>query len=626
MVSITKSFFGLWRKDESRTFTKTLALFCAQRAGQWSDELTNLVQSDDIAALCAFDITYVSGLNVTELRYARQCLSFYSKNTDYELRDTEREGWLSFIKSEYQNLLTNKKWSFQYQHGILYSHDDCILLAIARKIADILGECPKLESLEFGFGPGSNANVSKRTGPRHKLQAVPACSNDMVPILSELALTIPHYFNSHINRLKSRYVELFNGRLSFVDKNALTKRSILIEPVLNTFVQKGIGKIMKQRLLAFGCNLYSQVKNQMLALQGSIDGTIATVDLKNASNRIALLVVFHLVGLYCPEWLELLLTTRTGKYEYKGQVRSLEMFSSMGNGFTFELESLIFYATALVVAERLRLDVSKVSVFGDDICIPTEGVALLYETLRKMGFEINELKSFVDPCVPFRESCGLDYYEGQNIRPFYQRGRWTPARVIGFLNFDRSHYELVHTLRHLIQDYIPHELLEFGPPGLGDGHIHVFDFEVQDVLCPTIQRRQKPFDTEKLFTKDSRLSDLMDRFPGHQPNRYFYSFVKTPLKDDVDEVLEIGDELFPLYDIYAKPSQRFLKKESQWLVSYDAYGIPHYRRELPFDFPKFTKDKTISKQEVEKDVFTEDDPYTLRGGWESKKCKIYVHT
>jgi hypothetical protein len=620
MLNVNQKFFGFWRKCDANKLTKTLALFCAKRSGQWSEQLVNLVESDDFAALIAFDISYTTGLNVRELQYARQCLAFYSKDSDIKLVDTERAGWLTFIKSEFQNRVTNKKWSFQYQNGILYSHDDCILLAIARKISEIIGDPPLLEEMRFGFGPGSNANVTKKTGSRHKLQAAPACSDDMVPLLSKLEQEMPHYFNSHIRRL-GRVVELFVGKLSFVGKNALTDRSILIEPVLNTFVQKGIGQVLKQRLLAFGCNLYTQVKNQRLALQGSIDGTIATVDLRNASNRIALLVVYHLFS-FSNEWLALLMLSRTGQYKYKGEVRTLEMFSSMGNGFTFELESLIFYATALVVAERLKLDTSKVSVFGDDICIPVEGVPLLYKTLKSMGFEINESKSFSSG--PFRESCGLDYYEGQNIRPFYKKDRWTAARIVGLLNFDHNNHGLFTNIRNSIICQVPRELRSFGPEGQGDGHIQVPEWQLKYVLLKTKQRKRVTAYFEPEFVPKGKLvKDLWDKYPSILPNRYYHSFIKVPNKDT--DRYDVGDDLAPLYDIYAKPSLRHLSKEAQWQIAYDVYGIPFYFRETN-EPHKFTWAWTKPDKEIiEQSIFSEHDPYVISGGWISKEAKIYMH-
>ena len=88
----------------------------------------------------------------------------------------------------------------------------------------------------------------------------------------------------------------------------------------------------------------------------------------------------------------------------------------MGNGFTFPLETLIFWA---LTASACEGDVDSVSVYGDDIICPRERADDVIDTLTMCGFKINLEKSFVEG--PFRESCGCDYYKGIDIRPFYKK-------------------------------------------------------------------------------------------------------------------------------------------------------------------------------------------------------------
>ena len=93
----------------------------------------------------------------------------------------------------------------------------------------------------------------------------------------------------------------------------------------------------------------------------------------------------------------------------------------MGNGFTFELESLIFWAITVACVELENLSSgrrdTRVSVYGDDIIAPTYSVDLLLESLKYCGFRINEAKSFWDG--PFRESCGEHYFSGERVTPFF---------------------------------------------------------------------------------------------------------------------------------------------------------------------------------------------------------------
>jgi hypothetical protein len=87
----------------------------------------------------------------------------------------------------------------------------------------------------------------------------------------------------------------------------------------------------------------------------------------------------------------------------------------MGNGFTFELESLLFYVTTKVTAD-LRGVRGALSVYGDDIICPSEIAYELTSALRYLGFQVNTDKSFYQG--PLRESCGGHYYAGIDITPF----------------------------------------------------------------------------------------------------------------------------------------------------------------------------------------------------------------
>ena len=80
----------------------------------------------------------------------------------------------------------------------------------------------------------------------------------------------------------------------------------------------------------------------------------------------------------------------------------------MGNGFTFELETILFRTLMKVITNY------DVRVFGDDIIIDSGSAPLALKVLEWAGFRINEKKSFCEG--PFRESCGGDYFEGVAVR------------------------------------------------------------------------------------------------------------------------------------------------------------------------------------------------------------------
>jgi hypothetical protein len=204
------------------------------------------------------------------------------------------------------------------------------------------------------------------------------------------------------------------NKLSFVPKTAKTHRVIAVEPLLNSVLQSGVDNVMRKKLLRHGYDLTDQGKNQRLAQIGSRDGTLATMDLSAASDSISI----ELARILLPwDWFDLLNRLRSPSYKLDGKLHRYEKFCSMGNGFCFPLETLIF-------ASALRASVHEVgekdrthAVYGDDIIVPTAAYDDLKQLLNYLGFTTNELKSFKEG--PFRESCGADWYEGQDVRPVY---------------------------------------------------------------------------------------------------------------------------------------------------------------------------------------------------------------
>lgn len=202
-----------------------------------------------------------------------------------------------------------------------------------------------------------------------------------------------------------------------VPKNSKTDRVIAVEPGINLWFQKGIGAMLRKRLLRRGCNLNDQRINQRLSSLAQALG-LATVDFSAASDTIA----YECVRLLLPdEWFRVLRLFRCkfGVLPDGSQVR-WQKFSSMGNGFTFELESMIFYAVALVATEELEPSLlDRVSVYGDDVILPASCYTEYRRLMELLGFTINPDKSFSSG--PFYESCGYHYFDGHDVSPFYQK-------------------------------------------------------------------------------------------------------------------------------------------------------------------------------------------------------------
>lgn len=210
---------------------------------------------------------------------------------------------------------------------------------------------------------------------------------------------------------KCKYVD--HNNIEFVPKTTKTHRSIAVEPLLNGYLQKGTDTVMRCFLKRIGIDLSLQEPNARMAREGSLDGeaSFVTIDLSSASDSIAVEVVRDLLP---PEWFAFLNAIRSRNFNYRGVVRRFEKFCSMGNGFCFPLETLLFVAACHAVgAGRPGKDFR---VYGDDIIVRKPFAEPLIRLLAYLGFSTNRDKTFLEG--PFRESCGSDWFGGEDVRPY----------------------------------------------------------------------------------------------------------------------------------------------------------------------------------------------------------------
>lgn len=389
--------------------------------------------------------------SVDHYRCQRQIHALFSKNASIPLGiDTRGAAVAKFFESEVACRETNRRFRLRSKPEGL---DAGFLYRVQRKISQVLGDVPSLDELSFGFGPGANVGISRKTSVRRKLSADPTVTAGAYKYVPYLQAQFPLW------TALERVVITDYGKLATVPKNATTDRCIMVEPIVNTFLQKGVGRWIRDRLQRFGINLRDQSRNQYLARKGSIDGSLATLDLASASDTISRELVADLLPY---PWWALLEDLRTPTILHDGCKTVLQKFSSMGNGFTFELESLIFFAIA-----RCACETGTVSVYGDDIIVPTEYAHDVVTNLEMCGFTVNTEKSFVTG--PFRESCGGDYFEGSDIRPVYVTGLLSIRELFRLHNFFYRRGE--NGLASVLIDYIPRKFRHFGPDGFGDGHL-----------------------------------------------------------------------------------------------------------------------------------------------------------
>ncbi len=219
------------------------------------------------------------------------------------------------------------------------------------------------------------------------------------------------------------------NRLSCVPKNIDIARTICTEPTLNMWYQLGLGNVLRERLKSFfGIDLrFVADVNRHMARLGSLDddmdkGSFSTIDLESASDSISL----ELVDKLLPQWMSDILRYLRSPISRlpDGSALTLNMVSTMGNGFTFPLQTLLFSAVVSAVYAEKGIPLNRVSsekpnwsVFGDDIIVRREAYDRVVHVLELLGFRVNAEKSFNKG--PFRESCGCDFFKGHMVRGVY---------------------------------------------------------------------------------------------------------------------------------------------------------------------------------------------------------------
>jgi len=236
---------------------------------------------------------------------------------------------------------------------------------------------------------------------------------------------------------KYGFTRVSGGKIFFAAKNAEISRTCCTEASLEMLFQKAISAFLLARLKwYFGISLENQADfNRELARIGSIDGSIGTIDLVSASDCMSISMLDDAIQRSTIKSYIWATSSRQAVIP-GGSVVDLRMISTMGNGFTFPLQTIVFASAVRAVYDLMGLPFkdpkTDYGVFGDDICVRKEAYVFLSKMLNKLGFQVNDRKSF--NTGPFRESCGHDYFLGHNIRGVYVVSLETPQQVYSCLN------------------------------------------------------------------------------------------------------------------------------------------------------------------------------------------------
>lgn len=211
-----------------------------------------------------------------------------------------------------------------------------------------------------------------------------------------------------------------------VPKDSRGPRGIALQPTRLMSYQKALMKILYEYIEEASpakglINFTDQTINQELARKASMTEAYCTIDLKDASDLVSWNLVKQVVS---EEWADLLTATRCTHIEIDDKIIPLNKFASMGSALCFPIEAICFWAICRTVS-------NEVYVYGDDIIVPNQDYDVVVNALSSYGLIVNADKSLHNG--KFRESCGGEYYFGNNITPLRLK-RVDPQSIIAFAN------------------------------------------------------------------------------------------------------------------------------------------------------------------------------------------------
>ena len=243
-----------------------------------------------------------------------------------------------------------------------------------------------------------------------------------------------------------------------VPKTLRTPRIIAIEPTCMQYAQQAVAEALTRELEADSiCRNFvgftDQVPNQVLARRGSLDGSLATLDLSEASDRVSnQLVEYMFAGFTHLGEAVQACRSLTADVPGHGNI-PLTKFASMGSALCFPIEAIVFTTVVFLgiqdelghrlTDKEIKSLVGKVRIYGDDIIVPVEYTHSVIDRLEAFGFKVNRSKSFWTG--NFRESCGREYFRGRDVsivklRDLPPTSHRDASRVVSLVSFRNQLY------------------------------------------------------------------------------------------------------------------------------------------------------------------------------------------
>jgi len=323
---------------------------------------------------------------------------------------------------------------YQGEPDLISHRDECpqALLRTLQAVADrVISRFPEFDwrDLKPRHGPGAVADAKSGTD-KYLFPSWPRKLDGTFPY---------HYFGQSREDLHHEVSPSLSlneppARLFAVPKTLKAPRMIASEPVAHQYIQLGMMRWLRLHLpkpLRYSIDFSDQTPSREACMEASKQGTSASVDLSAASDRLSCWVVERIFRTN-PSLLEALHACRTRWLRNATDVGApyflvLKKYAPMGNGTTFPVQSIcyaIISIAALLYEEGKTVNsstifqaVRRIRVFGDDIILPSSAVPSLALLLRHLQLKVNVVKTHY--AGHFRESCGMDSYDGVDVTPLY---------------------------------------------------------------------------------------------------------------------------------------------------------------------------------------------------------------
>lgn len=381
--------------------------------------------------------------SVHAIRDIRQvCYLFYKYELPYTA-EQEQQVISQFVKTE-EDLTTIDKHLYELQtqvstisnvHSRVYPGKSLQVVRLARWLLSSLFAYFDPTDIVPRHGPGAVA-TKQQLWEKYQWTNVSRSITTHYPLDEYFYASLGHVCDE-LSSLEAITEESLPARVCLVPKDSRGPRLISCEPVDFQWVQQGLGKAIVDHvednlLTRFNVFFTDQGPNQRGALLGSSTGRYATLDLKEASDRVSLALVRLLFPAHIVGYLEACRSSATLLPD--GQILPLQKFAPMGSCLCFPIMALTIWAILTAAAadrdyrpgKRQNATQEGILVYGDDVIVPTAFAVDAIEQLQYFGLKVNQDKSCISGL--FRESCGVDAYLGQDVTPVRLRTVWSSSR------------------------------------------------------------------------------------------------------------------------------------------------------------------------------------------------------